>query len=284
MASIFISYRRADTAPWAGRIYERLARDLKADNIFMDVDAINPGLDFVKEVEHQVDSCDVFIAVIGREWTSARNADGSRRLDDPNDLVRVELATALDRDILVIPVLVDGASMPKVEELPDVLKAVSRRNAVELTHVRFGTDVQRLVSTVGQLVDETQRSRKRPIGDKSKRLDRYPYFSAFFISMALLMSGSIHVLLIGSYALLLISGMLAVSTVLLILKERIAKPIGVAATCAGIACFIYVYVSWMELVRVGALSTFASLFPLFGAALLALGLGFLLRWRSDTNR
>jgi hypothetical protein len=164
MAGIFISYRRDDAAPWAGRVYERLAQDFKRDQIFMDVDNIAPGLDFVRELERQVGQCNVLIAVIGKDWTRARNAKGQRRLDDPRDFVRIELESALERDIRVIPVLVDGAGMPLADELPEKLQPLTRRNAIELTHARFGSDVQRLVSAVAPIVRRTGVGRShRPV-------------------------------------------------------------------------------------------------------------------------
>lgn len=152
MAGIFISYRREDSAPWAGRVYERLTKEFKADHVFMDVDNIAPGLDFTRELEQQVGTCEVLLAIIGKRWVDARNAKGERRLDDPHDFVRIELQAALERDIRVVPVLVDGASMPLNDELPAPLQSLTRRNAIELTHARFGSDVQRLMATVKPLV------------------------------------------------------------------------------------------------------------------------------------
>jgi len=110
----------------------------------MDVDGIEPGVDFVKTLDDQVARCVAFLAVIGPGWTDLKNAEGQRRLDQPNDNVRVEIESALKRDIRVIPVLVDGARMPTAEELPDSLKPLSRRNAVTLSHHRFGTEVDEL--------------------------------------------------------------------------------------------------------------------------------------------
>lgn len=148
MAGIFISYRREDADAWAGRIYERLAQDFQRNHIFMDVDNIAPGLDFVKELDRQVAQCDVLIAIIGKDWTDARSGDGQRRLSDPHDFVRIEIESALARDVRVIPVLVGGAKMPTKDELPSPLRTLTYRNAVELSHARFGSDVQRLVSTL----------------------------------------------------------------------------------------------------------------------------------------
>ncbi len=106
MPKTFISYRRNDSASNAGRIYDHLINHFGQGQVFMDVDTIRPGLDFVEVVQEAVGSCDALIAVIGREWLGASEESGRRRLENPEDLVRLEIATALERDIRVIPVLV----------------------------------------------------------------------------------------------------------------------------------------------------------------------------------
>lgn len=126
---IFISYRREDASYPAGRLYDRLQSRFAAEKIFMDVDSLAPGVDFVQTIEERVGACDVLVAVIGRRWLSASDEEGNRRLDNPEDFVRVEVATALRRGIRVIPVLVEGAPVPRSRELPDDLKALVRRNA-----------------------------------------------------------------------------------------------------------------------------------------------------------
>lgn len=159
---IFISYRRDDSRHVAGRLVDRLAQTFKRDQLFMDVDAIEPGLDFVKvltEKVQKVRDCDVFLAVVGPQWISATDANGRKRLDDPNDFVRVELEAALQRDIRVIPVLVDGAQMPLANELPEPLSPLARRNAVRLTHERFGSEATALATSLKSVV-----SRKRSGG------------------------------------------------------------------------------------------------------------------------
>ena len=135
---IFISYRREDSSAWAGRLSDRLKNHLPSNKIFMDVDTIDPGVDFVEAVEEVVSACDVLIAVIGNRWLTSSDRRGTRRLDIPEDLVRLEIATALKRGIRVVPVLVEGATMPAAGELPDNLKALVRRNALEIGHTRFG--------------------------------------------------------------------------------------------------------------------------------------------------
>ena len=142
---IFISYRRADSAGYAGRIYDRLAAHFGKESIFMDVDTIEAGLDFVDVLENAVQSCNVLVVLIGRQWLNIRDEEGKQRLDNPQDFVRIEVAAALTRGIRVIPVLVDGTSMPNSDQLPDNLKHLARRNAVLVNHYSFHTDANRLI-------------------------------------------------------------------------------------------------------------------------------------------
>ena len=106
---IFISYRREDSAGFAGRIYDRLASRLNRERVFFDVDGIPLGADFVRVLSDQVAGCDALVAIIGKDWSSSKNDKNQRRLEDPDDYVRIEIETALQRDIPVIPVLVGGA-------------------------------------------------------------------------------------------------------------------------------------------------------------------------------
>ena len=106
MSGIFISYRREDSAPYAGRIYDRLCAHFGSDQVFMDVDDIPPGADFTAHIGAKVGSCDAMIVVIGKTWLTARDAKGQLRLSDPNDFLGTEVALAVQRNVLVIPVLV----------------------------------------------------------------------------------------------------------------------------------------------------------------------------------
>ena len=126
-------------------------------DLFFDVDNIALGLDFVSVLNERLAACDVFVAVIGPDWTSIVDRDNSRRLDDPNDLVRIEIEAALARGIRVIPVLVDGARMPSVADLPESLKALTRRNGIEISHVRFDADVKKLTQELARLTAEPRR-------------------------------------------------------------------------------------------------------------------------------
>lgn len=143
---IFINYRRDDAAGYAGRMYDRLVDRFGKDSIFMDVSAIEAGLDFANVLEDAVQSCDVAVVLIGPNWLKITDASGRRRLDDPDDYVRLEVSIALKRDIRVIPVLVGGAEMPRADELPDDLKSLPRRHALKVDHVSFDADVKNLIN------------------------------------------------------------------------------------------------------------------------------------------
>jgi len=151
MSGIFISYRREDSAAYAGRLYDRLAAHFGADQVFMDVDDIPPGADFASHIDAKVGSCDAMVVVIGKDWLTARNAAGQLRLSDPKDFVGLEVALALQRSVLVIPVLVGGARMPKAEELRADLRALARRNALSLSDQEFQRDTDNLVRAVEEL-------------------------------------------------------------------------------------------------------------------------------------
>ena len=148
MGSIFISYRRDDSEGQAGRLYDDLVAVFGSGSVFMDVAKIKPGLDFRTAIDKSLSSCGVFLSLIGKTWLTAADTSGRRRLDDPADFVRIETAAVLRRDIPVIPVLVQGATAPKPDQLPDDLKNLAYRNAIELTHPRWESDVQLLIQAV----------------------------------------------------------------------------------------------------------------------------------------
>ncbi len=150
---IFICYRREDTAANAGRIADALVERFGRNSVFMDVDTIEPGVDFNDEIDRAIGQCDVLIALIGPRWLESANARG-RRLDDPQDFVRVEIGHALDRNIRVIPTLVGGAEMPEADELPDDLVKLAKRNAVELTDKRFRSDMQALLEPLDRIAQQ----------------------------------------------------------------------------------------------------------------------------------
>lgn len=140
MGAIFISYRRDDTEGHAGRLYEDLVEQFGKQAVFFDVSAIEPGQDFRKAIDANVARCSVLLAMIGPRWLDA--SGGARRIDDAGDFVRLEIASALRRDVPVVPVLVQGAKMPTVAQLPADLADLAWRNAVELSHARWPSDVQ----------------------------------------------------------------------------------------------------------------------------------------------
>ena len=151
---IFINYRRDDLIGMAGRLHDRLAQTFGRDRLFMDVDHIPVGADFVAHLNSQVAACEVVLVVIGRNWLRAKDKAGQRRLHQPDDFVAIEIAAALARDIRVIPVLVDGARMPKESELPDSLKPLARRQAVDVRHSHFGHDAEALVKRMREALGE----------------------------------------------------------------------------------------------------------------------------------
>jgi hypothetical protein len=164
---ILLSYRREDSAAYAGRLADRLREHFGADQVFMDIDTIKLGEDFVRAIETSVQSCDVVIAVIGRTWATAADASGRRRLARPDDFVRLEIATALRRDIRVVPALVGGAVMPEAQDLPDDLAPLARRQSLEISDGRFHHDVDRLIQALSEIrgvprADETGASTTGP--------------------------------------------------------------------------------------------------------------------------
>ena len=151
---IFISYRRDDAAGYARALYDRLVQHFSPERVFMDVDAIEPGLAFDEAIQQALERCQVLLVVIGKHWLDAPPGQAPR-INDPGDFVRLEIAAALMRDIRVIPVLLDGARMPAEAELPEPLRALARRNALEVSNSRFQADAERLISAVRKAIGET---------------------------------------------------------------------------------------------------------------------------------
>ncbi len=143
MGNVFISYRRDDTSGYARSLYQRLNERWPGE-VFMDVDTIPIGRDFVEVINERIQLSDAVLVLIGPEWLSATDAAGRRRLDDTGDIVRIEVAHALKRKVNVIPVLVQRARMPAEAELPEDLRSLARRQAHELRDTRWTDDVARL--------------------------------------------------------------------------------------------------------------------------------------------
>ena len=150
--SVFVSYRREDVGDAAGRLADRLVDRFGSERVFMDVDAIEPGMDYVEAIVRAVEACDVLVAVIGPGWLPAADRRGWRRLDDPSDWVRVEVGTALARDVRVIPVLVGNAVMPTKGELPNDIAGLARRNALRIRHESFRADAGQLVALIERML------------------------------------------------------------------------------------------------------------------------------------
>ena len=158
---IFINYRREDSVGTAGRLHDRLAQVFGPNNLFVDV----VGNDLNARLNNQVAACQAFLTVISPNWLNAKDEAGQRRLHNPDDFITIEIAAALARKIRVVPVLVDGAHMPRASELPEPLKLLARSQAVEVHQNYFDEDVETLVETVREALNGgsvEQRSRRRP--------------------------------------------------------------------------------------------------------------------------
>src|SRR6516164_6649605 len=149
---IFINYRRDDSIAIASRLHDRLAETFGRDNLFMDVDNIPVGINFEEYLNKQVAQCDAMLSVIGPNWLNAKDETNQRRLDNRDDFVAIELAGALARNILVIPVLVDGTRMPKASELPTSLKPLALRNAIQVRNTNFGSDAEQLIAKIREVL------------------------------------------------------------------------------------------------------------------------------------
>lgn len=155
MDGLFISYRREDSAPNTGRIYDALRNSFPDLRVFMDIDAIEPGDDFVTAIDSTLAESQIVVAVIGPKWLLVTDQSGLRRLDSPDDYVVSELHAALEKDVCVMPVLVSGASMPPATALPLPLKSLARRNAIEISDTRFRTDMERLSEAISKVIEKS---------------------------------------------------------------------------------------------------------------------------------
>jgi TIR domain len=177
---IFISYRREDAAYPAGWLFDRLAERFGDDHIFKDVDSIELGDDFVEVIGEAVGASDVLLALIGDRWLTLADERGNRRLDDPSDFVRIEIEAALQRKVRVIPILVEGAAMPREDQLPPSLTPLARRQALELSPARFSSDTHRLLKVIEKtladaapaVVTPTATVRKEPVAEAPENRER----------------------------------------------------------------------------------------------------------------
>lgn len=149
---IFLSYRREDSSGYAGRLFDHIKQHFGKDRVFMDISNIEPGVDFVDSIEKALTTCDTFLVLIGKDWLDCRDASGNRRLDDPDDFIRIETSAALKRDVRVFPILVKGAVMPSAKDLPEDMSRLARRNAHELSDQRWEFDCNALMAVLEKIV------------------------------------------------------------------------------------------------------------------------------------
>jgi hypothetical protein len=170
---IFISYRRTEADFPASWLYERLAARFGGGQVFKDVDSIEPGEDVAEVIADAVGSCDVLLVLIGDRWLTITDEDGKRRLDDPGDLVRLEIEAALERNVRVVPILVGHAKMPRAEQLPASLGMLARRQALELNPNRFKSDLGRLLRVLERTLEE-EPPRREPEEEPLRREPEVP--------------------------------------------------------------------------------------------------------------
>lgn len=163
---IFISYRRSDSAGYAGRLYDYLKNYFGEDRLFFDVDTIKPGVDFEQKIKMELDHSGAVLVLIGDHWLDIKDINGNRRLDDPHDYVRLEVESALTKNVTVIPVLLQGVQMPSGNELPGPLYDFSRRNAVRLSDENWHSDLNILTAVLKNVLEI-------PGSLKEQRIKRY---------------------------------------------------------------------------------------------------------------
>lgn len=149
VGKVFLNYRRDDSEGYVGRLYDHLTQRFPG-RIFRDVTGLRPGEDFVNALDREGVSCQMLLAVIGRRWLVSADGSGRRRIDDPEDILRREIVHALQRNVLVVPVLVGGATVPSMEDLPPELKPLGRRQALTISELDFEHDLERLMEVVAQ--------------------------------------------------------------------------------------------------------------------------------------
>lgn len=163
MGGIFICYRRDDNRHAAGRLHDSLRRRFSSDQIFLDVDNIDLGSSFREVIRDRIAASDAILVVIGPDWLDSRDPDGQRRLDDPEDLVRLEIEAGLQRGILVIPVLIDGAAMPQAVDLPISLRPLASKNGITISHASFQRDSEHLNGALLRVLrPKNARTRAKP--------------------------------------------------------------------------------------------------------------------------
>ena len=269
---IFINYRREDSIGTAGRLRDRLAEAFGEENLFMDVDNIPAGVDFVADLNNQVAACRVFLAVIGPNWLDAKDESGVRRLDNPDDFVTIEIAAALARDIRVIPVLVDNARMPKADKLPDPIKPLVRRNAVEVRNSQFRRDAETLVARMREAVAPGRPERTQEVVLLSFNAHLVASF-LFNIGMFLTAVGMVFSLS-NNYAGALATTVVALPLIMVgrqtLARDESVRKFGLMITVGGLLAVAAILVS-PQFFRVGLLED-----PLIQGGIMMMGVQFLI--------
>jgi hypothetical protein len=189
---IFISYRREDTAPAAGRVYDRLCQLLSKPNVFFDVSTIAGGEVFDRKLMAEIERSDAVLVFIGKSWLVV--SGGRARLEQPGDYVRAEVRAALQRAVLVLPVLVDGARMPLLDQLPEDIRAITSRNALLLRHESFDDDAENIVAAVLGVA-----SGARPWEDRGRLGVKLGYAAAGLVAAvtAMIVTAIVHFWVVG---------------------------------------------------------------------------------------
>jgi len=190
MARIFISYRRSDSRKWANKLFEHISMRFGKDLVFQDVDDIKPGKDFLLVLHEAIKGCKVALILIGPKWLKVKNADGTRRIDHPKDVLRMEIIEALRGRKTVIPVLLGNTVMPTKEDLPSPLRSLSRRQAATISDSRWNSDVHILLERLRELViprkgPESLEEAKQEIAEKQNEyFTLYPQRPADALELA----------------------------------------------------------------------------------------------------
>jgi hypothetical protein len=160
---IFISYRRSDSAGHAGRLYDYLKNYFGDERIFFDVDTIKPGTNFEQKLNDELDNSEAVLVLIGNQWLDSKDKEGNRRLDNPHDYVRFEVETAIGKNIIVIPILLQGTQMPSANVLPETLYDLSRRNAIRLNDDHWNSDCNFLAGILKNALNISRSLKERKI-------------------------------------------------------------------------------------------------------------------------
>lgn len=173
MGKLFISYRRADSTKDARAVYERLRRELREHEVFIDLEGIEPGEDFVAAIERHLNGCDALIVLIGKNWLSAPDDNGTARIFGDGDFVRIEISSALGRGIRIFPVLLDGAQPPQSHQLPEDMRSIVRRQAISLDYTRFDQDILKLANSLTKALKQSTTEQSGQLAtDKTSSLNQ----------------------------------------------------------------------------------------------------------------